>query len=153
MVCRYLRDKDVFEKFYKKHLSKRLLASKPPSEGELGRGCALLNTRMLRRSVAALPGHTWCCGVGQLVKNCIQASATALWLNRDCAGCSRCSAACHWWCFVLCALCADAERSMLSKLKTECGYQFTSKLESMFNDIKTSRCVQHSVASIRARSH
>lgn len=42
---------------------------------------------------------------------------------------------------------------MLSKLKTECGYQFTSKLESMFNDIKTSRCVQHSVASIRARSH
>lgn len=25
------------------------------------------------------------------------------------------------------------------KLKTECGYQFTSKLESMFTDIKTSR--------------
>ena len=24
------------------------------------------------------------------------------------------------------------------KLKTECGYQFTSKLESMFTDIKTS---------------
>lgn len=33
----------------------------------------------------------------------------------------------------------DAERSMLIKLKTECGYQFTSKLESMFTDIKTSR--------------
>ena len=33
----------------------------------------------------------------------------------------------------------DAERSLLVKLKTECGYQFTSKLESMFNDIKTSR--------------
>lgn len=29
---------------------------------------------------------------------------------------------------------------MLLKLKTECGYQFTSKLESMFNDIKISRC-------------
>ena len=28
---------------------------------------------------------------------------------------------------------------MLVKLKTECGYQFTSKLESMFTDIKTSR--------------
>lgn len=28
---------------------------------------------------------------------------------------------------------------MLVKLKTECGYQFTSKLESMFNDIKISR--------------
>lgn len=33
----------------------------------------------------------------------------------------------------------DAERSLLVKLKTECGYQFTSKLESMFTDIKTSR--------------
>ena len=28
---------------------------------------------------------------------------------------------------------------MLSKLKTECGFQFTSKLESMFMDIKTSQ--------------
>jgi len=28
---------------------------------------------------------------------------------------------------------------VLVKLKTECGYQFTSKLESMFTDIKTSR--------------
>ena len=33
----------------------------------------------------------------------------------------------------------DGERSVLVKLKTECGYQFTSKLESMFTDIKTSR--------------
>jgi hypothetical protein len=33
----------------------------------------------------------------------------------------------------------EAERSLLVKLKTECGYQFTSKLESMFTDIKTSR--------------
>ena len=32
----------------------------------------------------------------------------------------------------------DAERSVLIRLKTECGYQFTSKLESMFTDIKTS---------------
>lgn len=33
----------------------------------------------------------------------------------------------------------DGERTVLVKLKTECGYQFTSKLESMFTDIKTSR--------------
>lgn len=33
----------------------------------------------------------------------------------------------------------EAERGLLVKLKTECGYQFTSKLESMFTDIKTSR--------------
>lgn len=44
----------------------------------------------------------------------------------------------HW---LLCGLQTsdDAERSLLVKLKTECGYQFTSKLESMFTDIKTSR--------------
>ena len=42
--------------------------------------------------------------------------------------------------FFLCVQTSDdAERSLLVKLKTECGYQFTSKLESMFTDIKTSR--------------
>lgn len=32
----------------------------------------------------------------------------------------------------------DAERGMLGKLKVECGYQFTQKLEGMFNDMKIS---------------
>lgn len=32
----------------------------------------------------------------------------------------------------------DAERSMIAKLKSECGYQFTSKLEGMFTDMRTS---------------
>jgi len=32
----------------------------------------------------------------------------------------------------------DAERQMISKLKIECSYQFTNKLEGMFNDIKLS---------------
>jgi cullin-4 len=32
----------------------------------------------------------------------------------------------------------DLERSMLSKLKTECGAQFTSKLEGMFSDLDLS---------------
>lgn len=30
----------------------------------------------------------------------------------------------------------DAERGMLAKLKVECGYQFTQKLEGMFHDMK-----------------
>lgn len=34
-----------------------------------------------------------------------------------------------------------AEQLLLTKLKTECGYQFTSKLETMFGDIKLSRWV------------
>jgi cullin 3 len=33
----------------------------------------------------------------------------------------------------------DAERSMVSLLKAECGYQFTTKLEGMFNDMRISR--------------
>eukprot|EP00882_Tetradesmus_deserticola_P002834 GHRQ01003012.1.p1 GENE.GHRQ01003012.1~~GHRQ01003012.1.p1 ORF type:complete len:735 (+),score=416.28 GHRQ01003012.1:173-2206(+) len=64
-LFRYLQEKDVFEKYYKQHLAKRLLSGRTVSD--------------------------------------------------------------------------DAERNMLVKLKTECGYQFTSKLESMFTDIKTSR--------------
>ncbi|KAG6331221.1 hypothetical protein ID866_7870, partial [Astraeus odoratus] len=32
----------------------------------------------------------------------------------------------------------DAERGMLAKLKVECGYQFTQKLEGMFQDMKIS---------------
>jgi len=64
MLFRFLQEKDVFEKYYKQHLAKRLL---------------------LGRSVSD-----------------------------------------------------DAERNMIAKLKTECGYQFTSKLEGMFTDMKLS---------------
>ncbi|PVF92727.1 Cullin-domain-containing protein [Serendipita vermifera] len=32
----------------------------------------------------------------------------------------------------------DAERGMLAKLKVECGFQFTKKMEGMFNDMKLS---------------
>lgn len=65
MLFRYLQEKDVFEKYYKQHLAKRLMSGRAASD--------------------------------------------------------------------------DAERSLLAKLKTECGYQFTSKLESMLNDMNTSR--------------
>lgn len=32
----------------------------------------------------------------------------------------------------------DAEKGMLAKLKVECGFQFTQKLEGMFHDMKIS---------------
>ncbi|XP_047337109.1 cullin-3A-like [Impatiens glandulifera] len=64
MIFRYLQEKDIFEKYYKQHLAKRLLSGRTASD--------------------------------------------------------------------------DAERSLILKLKTECGYQFTSKLEGMFTDMKTS---------------
>jgi len=65
VIFRYLQDKDIFENFYKQHLSKRLLQGRSVSE--------------------------------------------------------------------------DAERSMITKLKTECGYHFTSKLEGMFMDMNMSK--------------
>eukprot|EP01104_Vermistella_antarctica_P018565 TRINITY_DN6925_c0_g1_i1.p1 TRINITY_DN6925_c0_g1~~TRINITY_DN6925_c0_g1_i1.p1 ORF type:complete len:734 (-),score=196.01 TRINITY_DN6925_c0_g1_i1:99-2300(-) len=64
MLFRYIQEKDMFEKYYKQHLAKRLLFGKSVSD--------------------------------------------------------------------------DAERTMIGKLKTECGYQFTSKLEGMFNDMRLS---------------
>ena len=33
----------------------------------------------------------------------------------------------------------DSERAMITKLKAECGYQFTAKLEGMFSDMKLSK--------------
>ena len=38
----------------------------------------------------------------------------------------------------------DAEKSMISKLKAECGSGFTSKLEGMFKDVELSRDVMSS---------
>ena len=64
MLFRFLQDKDIFERYYKQHLAKRLLLNKSVSD--------------------------------------------------------------------------DFEKSMISKLKTECGCQFTSKLEGMFKDISLS---------------
>ncbi|PFH52964.1 hypothetical protein AMATHDRAFT_1696 [Amanita thiersii Skay4041] len=63
-VFRYISEKDVFERYYKNHLAKRLLHNRSVSD--------------------------------------------------------------------------DAERGMLAKLKVECGFQFTQKLEGMFHDMKLS---------------
>lgn len=67
VLFRYLLEKDVFERYYKNHLAKRLLLNKSVSD--------------------------------------------------------------------------DSEKNMISKLKTECGCQFTSKLEGMFKDISVSHTV------------
>lgn len=40
----------------------------------------------------------------------------------------------------------DAEKSMIGKLKAECGYQFTQQLEGMFTDIRLSRATADSFA-------
>jgi len=65
ILFRFLQDRDVFERYYKSHLAKRLLLSRSLSD--------------------------------------------------------------------------DSERSLIQKLKVECGNQFTSKIEGMFRDIQISR--------------
>ncbi|XP_015120334.1 cullin-3 [Diachasma alloeum] len=67
VLFRFLQEKDVFERYYKQHLAKRLLLNKSVSD--------------------------------------------------------------------------DSEKNMISKLKTECGCQFTSKLEGMFKDITVSNSI------------
>ena len=48
----------------------------------------------------------------------------------------------------------DAERCFILKLKTECGYQFTSKIEGMFTDMRTSRDLMESFKGmLEARAH
>ncbi|XP_059164141.1 cullin-3-B-like [Physella acuta] len=68
VLFRYLQEKDVFERYYKQHLARRLLLNKSGSD--------------------------------------------------------------------------DSEKNMISKLKTECGCQFTSKLEGMFKDMALSSTLQ-----------
>uniref|UniRef100_A0A0B7AG79 Cullin family profile domain-containing protein n=2 Tax=Arion vulgaris TaxID=1028688 RepID=A0A0B7AG79_9EUPU len=68
VLFRYLQEKDVFERYYKQHLARRLLLNKSGSD--------------------------------------------------------------------------DSEKNMISKLKTECGCQFTSKLEGMFKDMALSASIQ-----------
>ncbi|CAH1391853.1 cullin-3 isoform X2 [Halyomorpha halys] len=67
VLFRFLQEKDVFERYYKNHLAKRLLLNKSVSD--------------------------------------------------------------------------DSEKNMISKLKTECGCQFTSKLEGMFKDMTVSNTI------------
>lgn len=43
---------------------------------------------------------------------------------------------------------SDAEKAMITKLKAECGSQFTNKLEGMFNDMELS----HDIVSAFQRS-
>ncbi len=42
----------------------------------------------------------------------------------------------------------DAEKSMLSKLKQECGGAFTSKLEGMFKDMELSRDINNAFRQV-----
>ncbi|KAF0770731.1 cullin-3-like [Aphis craccivora] len=79
VIFRFLQEKDVFERYYKQHLAKRLLLNKSVSN--------------------------------------------------------------------------DNEKNMISKLKTECGCQFTSKLEGMFKDMSISNTIMEEFKEYAANSN
>ncbi|XP_060844607.1 cullin-3-like [Rhopalosiphum padi] len=79
VIFRFLQEKDVFERYYKQHLAKRLLLNKSVSN--------------------------------------------------------------------------DNEKNMISKLKTECGCQFTSKLEGMFKDMSISNTIMEEFKEYAAKSN
>ena len=47
----------------------------------------------------------------------------------------------------------DAEKNMISKLKAECGSQFTNKLEGMFKDMDLSRDIMASFKQSVSTGH
>lgn len=47
----------------------------------------------------------------------------------------------------------DAEKTMITKLKAECGSQFTNKLEGMFKDVDLSRDIMTSFRTSVSLSH
>jgi len=79
VIFRFLQEKDVFERYYKQHLAKRLLLNKSISN--------------------------------------------------------------------------DNEKNMISKLKTECGCQFTSKLEGMFKDMSISNTIMEEFKEYATKSN
>lgn len=102
-IFRFLADKDVFEKYYKQHLSK------VPSV----RGVAV-SGRNLKGVAQRLLGNQ--------------------------------------------SVSEDSERAMIAKLKMECGFQFTSKLEGMFQDVhvniqvtRAKGAAQHTLTNSRTR--
>ena len=112
----------MFEKYYKQHLAKRLLHGRSSSEDAGGRpagwggGCSTNPQSQPVRTTALL---SLLCALVIGPRTC----TNAVW--RPCPLGASCFRA--------------AEQLLLTKLKTECGYQFTSKLETMFGDIKLSR--------------
>jgi hypothetical protein len=178
MLFRYLQEKDVFEKYYKQHLAKRLLSGRtarpPPGAARCcGAGAARARAAVWgsgRRTPVPNridDGAAECCGRASSWFPCWRlrpasvCSASAYSISFGCAGVSGLSSSAGVAQRVKRArrckrprapaaaqVSDDAERSLLVKLKTECGYQFTSKLESMFTDIKTSR---DTMAEFRAR--
>lgn len=134
VLFKHLREKDVFERYYKSHLAKRLLHNKTSSEVRRGPG-----------GWAGLPGSSWLWGpvaqgVPARVREGWWGRAAADRVDIDGPGLAECTclfkAAVRTkpWCPT--RIPQEAEKGMILRLRQECGYTFTSKLEAMFQGRK-----------------
>lgn len=112
VLFRFMQEKDVFERYYKQHLGRRLLSNKSVSDDSE------------KNMISKLKVKEW------------ESFGIQMYMNIPCTlpqyisfSASPCINSCQQ--FQVIALC-------LSPLQTECGCQFTSKLEGMFRDMSIS---------------
>jgi hypothetical protein len=114
----------MFDTYYKNHLGKRLLSAKGVSDGEAVQGGLL--RRAAPPSACSAPAQQAPVPATHRVHTLHALVRTWLLASRPRPIASTPS---------------DLERTMMMKLKSECGYTYTQKMEAMYTDIRTSRCV------------
>ena len=100
----------MFEKYYKQHLAKRLLGGRSVSDD-----LEVRSWLAVRRTIVAM--------------RALRLDLTTR-SRRCCVLSAHRSAVCS-------ALCSG-QKTFVSKLKNECGNQFTGRMEAMFNDMRVS---------------
>lgn len=117
----YISDKDLFAEFYRKRLARRLLQV-----------CVLCHNM-----------HHPCCSVWLAA---VYTEITALFYSAGCQLHGQAVSSSDVEASVVCLCCVqdksasdDHERSILTRLKQQCGAQFTSKMEGMVTDLQLAR--------------
>ncbi|KPJ10991.1 Cullin-1 [Papilio machaon] len=127
VVFKYIEDKDVFQKFYSKMLAKRLVQHMSASDdaeasmiSKLKQACGFEYTSKLQRMFLLIMV------VFKYIedKDVFQKFYSKMLAKRLVQHMSASD---------------DAEASMISKLKQACGFEYTSKLQRMFQDIGVSK--------------
>jgi len=110
VLFRYMQEKDVFERYYKQHLGRRLLSNKSVSDDSEKNMISKLKVRRDLLVPDARYAYLWSCSSSLLLAVARSESASAV----------------------------STRSSVFLLLQTECGCQFTTKLEGMFRDMSIS---------------
>ncbi|KAI5641476.1 cullin family domain-containing protein [Phthorimaea operculella] len=159
VLFRFLQEKDVFERYYKQHLAKRLLLNKSVSDDSEKN---MISKLKVSGEIEAVLDKTMVLFRFLQEKDVFeryykQHLAKRLLLNKSVSDDSEKNMISklkekdvferyykqHLAKRLLLnkSVSDDSEKNMISKLKTECGCQFTSKLEGMFKDMTVSNTI------------